>query len=138
MDSATPPQPPSTADEQAVLAVLRALFDAMADRDKAAMRAALVPEGWAAHSRAGRVLHVRLLDLPDRLPEGNARVEERIHDPLVRVDDDIAMVWCPYDLYVDGEPHHWGTNIVTFMKTDGRWRICGVTDNGRSGQRPRN
>jgi hypothetical protein len=63
-------------------------------------------------------------------------MRERMQDPLVRVDDDIAMVWCAYDLYHDGEPHRWGTNIVSFMKTDGHWQICGITSNGRSGQRP--
>jgi hypothetical protein len=128
-------KPPTTADEQAVLAVLHAVLDAMEGRDRSAMRALLAPLGWAVHSRDGRVFHARLWDLFDRLPE-EIRVEERIYDPFVRIDDDIAMVWCAYDVYHDGEPHHWGTNIVTFMKSDGRWRICGITDNGRTGPRP--
>jgi ketosteroid isomerase-like protein len=127
---------PSAADEQAVRTVLQEFLDAIAAGDKTAMCALLVPDGWAVHSRDGRVFHQRLWDLAERLPGGNVRIEEHIHDPLVRVDDDIAMIWCPYEVYRDGEPHHWGTNIASFMKTDGRWRICGITDNGRSGRRP--
>jgi hypothetical protein len=123
-------------DEQAVLAVLRELFDAIANHDQAAMHAVLVPEGGATHSRDGRVFHSLLRELPGRMPPGTAKLEERIFDPLVRVDDDIAMIWAPYDFFVDGEPHHWGTNIISLLKRDGHWRITGVTDNGRSGRRP--
>jgi hypothetical protein len=123
-------------EEQAVLAVLQALFDAIANQDQAAMHAVLVPEGGATHSRDDRVFHTLLRDLPARLPVGATALEERIFDPLIRVDDDIAMIWAPYDFFVDGEPHHWGTNIISLIKRDGRWRITGVTDNGRSGRRP--
>jgi hypothetical protein len=54
----------------------------------------------------------------------------------VHVDHDIAVIWCGYDVYFDGQPSHWGTNIVSLMKEDGHWRVCGITDNGRSGPRP--
>jgi hypothetical protein len=70
------------------------------------------------------------------LPEGNAQVEERIYDPVVHVDHDIAVIWCGCDVYFDGQPSHWGTNIVSLMKEDGHWQVCGITDNGRSGPRP--
>jgi hypothetical protein len=84
------------------------------------------------------VFHTLLGDLPERLPEGTETLEERIYDPLVRVDGDIAMVWAPYDFFVDGKLHHWGTNIVSFLKREGSWRISGPADNGRSGPRPKN
>jgi hypothetical protein len=129
--------PPSLGDEQrAVLATLQQLFDAMANHDEGAMRETLIPGGAAVHSRGDRVLHTRLDDLPGQAAAGTERLEERIHDPLVRVDDDIAMVWAPYDFLVDGVTHHWGTNIVSFLKRDGRWRISGIADNGRTGARP--
>lgn len=126
----------ATADEKAVLAVLQAVLEAMTARDEAVMRSLFTPTGWAVHSRDGRVFHERLWDLPDRLPDPGSRVEERVYDPLVRVDDDIAMIWCAYDVLHDGRPHHWGTNIVSLMRSGGRWRVCGITDNGRSGARP--
>jgi hypothetical protein len=66
----------------------------------------------------------------------NRTPEERFNNPLVRVDDDIAMVWAHYDFLVDGDVHHWGTNILSFLKQDGHWCVSSVADNGRSGPRP--
>lgn len=33
-------------------------------------------------------------------------LDERFHEPLVRVNDDIAVVWAHYDFLVDGVVHH--------------------------------
>jgi hypothetical protein len=77
---------------------------------------------------------------PSRHPgpdaDGTSTLEERIHDPLVRVDHDIAMAWTPYDFFVDGELDPGGTNIVSFLKIDGRWLISGIADNGRTTPKP--
>lgn len=123
-------------EEQAVLATLSALLDAISGRDSGVIREILMPEGISAHVRDGRVHHVRFEDLPDRWTAGTAHAEERIREPLVHVDENIAVVWVAYDVYVDSQPHNWGTNIITFCKLDGRWRISGIADNGRPGARP--
>lgn len=122
--------------EEAVLATLLALLDALSNRDKAVIREILMPEGTSTHVRDDRIFHVRFEDLPERWTAGTVRAEERIGEPLIRVDENIAVVWVPYDVYVDGEAHHWGTNIISFCKQDERWRISGIADNGRSGPRP--
>jgi Putative lumazine-binding len=122
--------------EEAVLAVLHALLDAMSHRDEAVVREILMPEGISTHVRDGRIIHVPFADLPGRWTAGTKRVEERIHEPIVHVDENIAVVWVGYDVYVDGEAHNWGTNIISFCKQDERWRISGIADNGRPGLRP--
>jgi hypothetical protein len=122
-------------EEEAILATLHALLDAIAARDAAVMREVLMPEGVSTHVRDGKILHVRFEDLPSRWTAGTVQAEERIGEPLILVDEDIAVVWAGYDVYVDGEAHHWGTNIVSFCKQDGRWRISGIADNGRPGPR---
>jgi hypothetical protein len=33
---------------------------------------------------------------------------------------------------------YWGTNILSFLKQDGHWRVSSVADNGRTGPRPQN
>jgi hypothetical protein len=124
------------AEEKAVLDTLLALFDAMARRDKATLQQILLAEGISTHATDGQILHMQFKDLIDRWTAGTVHAEERIHDPLIRVDENIAMVWVPYDVFIDGEPHHWGTNIVSFCKQDGRWRISGIADNRRPGARP--
>jgi hypothetical protein len=123
-------------EEAAALAALQTLLDAMSRRDRAAMSATLVSEGSAVHSRDGRVFHETLAALVDRLPPGHQKIEERLGTPLVRVAQDIAMIWVDYEFFVADELHHWGTNIVTCLKVDGRWLVSGIADNGWSSPQP--
>jgi hypothetical protein len=58
-------------------------------------------------------------------------LEERIYDPVVRTDGDIAVIWCSYDFRVDGEVRHTGSNIVDLARVDGRWIITGLSDTAR-------
>ena len=129
----------STAEEkEAILAIVQRLLDTIANRDKAGLIEILVPEGCATLSRDHQVSHTQLRDFPEKMPEGTSRMEERFYNVLVRIDDDIAVVVAQYDFLFDGEVHHWGTSILSFLKQDERWRICAIADTGRSGPRPRN
>ena len=61
---------------------------------------------------------------------GATRIEERIHDPLVRIDNDLAVVWAPFDFYVDGKVDHCGTDLFNLVRVDGKWIIASVADTG--------
>ncbi|MET7998340.1 nuclear transport factor 2 family protein [Amycolatopsis sp. NPDC005232] len=124
-------------DALKVLDTVARLLDTVARRDKEGMRALLVPGGVSVRSRDHEVQVIPFADFPDLLPGGTAELDERFHDPLVRVDDDIAMVWAHYDFLVDGVVHHWGTNILSLLKQSGEWRVSSIADNGRTKARPR-
>jgi hypothetical protein len=130
-------KPTPEGEERAVLDTLYRMLETVTHRDKEAMRQLLVPDGCAVQSRDHQVTYTALRDFPDKMPGGTADLMERFYEPLVRVDDDIAMVWARYDFLVDGKVHHWGTNILSFLKQDGHWRVSAVTDNGRTGARPK-
>ena len=132
------PDRPAAGEVEVILATAQRLLATVANRDKEGMSEILLPEGCAAQSRDHQISHTRLRDFPEKIPGGTERLEERFYNPLVRVDDDIAMVWAQYDFLVEGEVHHWGTNILSFLKKDGLWRISAIADNGRSGPRPMN
>jgi hypothetical protein len=84
----------STAEEEEViLATAQRLLDTITNRDKEGMSEILIPEGWATQSRDHQISHTRLRDFPEKMPGGTERLEERFYNPLVRVDDDIVMVW---------------------------------------------
>jgi hypothetical protein len=129
---------PTAEEEEVILATVQRLLDTVANRDKEGMREILMPEGCATQSRDHQISNPKFRDFPEKIPGGTERLEERFYNPLVRVDDDIAMVWAQYDFLVEGEVHHWGTNILSFLKKDGRWRVSAIADNGRSGPRPGN
>jgi len=123
--------PPATRDA-AVLAPVHAFFTAMARYDQAGMRAQVLPAGMATLMRDGKPVQLALGDFVDHVKPGKARIEERIRDPQVNVDNNIAVVWAPYVFLLDGKPHHCGTDVFNLARVDGRWLIAGIADNSRS------
>jgi hypothetical protein len=128
---AAAPSIAATKDEAAVLAPIQAMFDGMAKYDQAAMCATVQPEGSVALLRKGKVVRMTLGEFIDRIKPTKNRILERIHDPLVRIDGDLAMVWTPYEFLVNGEVKHCGTDLVHLVRLDGRWVIAGIADNSR-------
>jgi hypothetical protein len=125
------PSSAATADDKAVLAPVQAFFDGMAKYDSAAIRATVQPEGSVALLRNGKVVRMTLGEFADHLKPAKDSIEERIYDPLVRVDGDLAIVWAPYDFLVNGKVKHCGTDAVNLARIDGRWLITGIADNSR-------
>jgi hypothetical protein len=122
----------ATPEEQAVIAPFQNLLDAIAKRDKELMREQLLPGGIATLMRDGQPVQLHFDSFVDRFPAtGTHRLMERIHDPLVRVDNDIAIVWAPYEFLIDGKPDHCGTDVVNLVRRDGRWLIAGIADTSR-------
>jgi len=122
---------PSADGDTAVLAPVQAFFAAMSRYDQAGMRAQVLPAGMATLMRHGKPEQLALGDFVDHVKPGKARIEERIHDPQVLVDDDLAVVWAPYVFLLDGKPHHCGTDVFNLARVDGRWLISGIADNSR-------
>ena len=54
----------------------------------------------------------------------DAVVTERGWNPEVRVSGAVAVVWYPYDLYLDGKWSHCGADVFTLVRHEGRWRIA--------------
>ena len=123
---------PPVASDAAVLATVHAFFNAMARYDQAGMRAQVLPAGMATLMRDGKPVQLALGDFVDHVKPGKARIEERIHHPQVRIDDNIAVVWAPYVFLLDGKPHHCGTDVFNLARVDGHWLISGIADNSRA------
>jgi hypothetical protein len=122
----------ATPDEQAVLVPINAMFDGMAKRDAAAIKAPTLPGGTMVLMRDGKPAQMTFEAFADRVGKpGKTKIEERIHDPLVRIDNDLAMVWAPFDFLVDGKVDHCGTDLFNLVRTDGKWLIASVADTGR-------
>jgi Putative lumazine-binding len=122
----------ATAEEQAVLAPMMALFDGMAKHDAEAIRKPLLTGGTMVLMRDGKPTQMTFEEFADRLGRPDAtHIEERIHDPLVRTDHDLAVVWAPFEFLVDGKVDHCGTDLFNLIRTDGKWLIASVADTGR-------
>ena len=58
-------------------------------------------------------------------PKGGV-VTERGFSAEVRINGPLAVVWYPYDLYIDGKWSHCGVDVFTLIRDDGRWRIAAM------------
>jgi hypothetical protein len=59
---------------------------------------------------------------PSELPS----FTERGFDATARVQDRVAQVWMPYDLYVGETWSHCGVDTFTLMRREGRWRVAAL------------
>jgi hypothetical protein len=120
-----------TPEEQAVLAPVNAMFDGMAKRDAAAIQEPLLPGGTMVLMRDGKPTKMTFVEFAERVGKpGKTRIEERIHDPLIRVDGDLAVVWAPFEFLADGKVDHCGTDLFNLVRVDGKWLIANVADTG--------
>ena len=121
----------ATPEEQAVLAPIQAMFDGMAARDAAAIQAPTLPGGVMVLMRDGKPSQMTFEEFATRVGKpGKNKIEERIHDPLIRIDNDLAVVWAPFDFYVDGKVNHCGTDLFNLVRKEGKWLIASVADTG--------
>jgi hypothetical protein len=120
-------------NEQEVIAPLQSLLHGLATRDQAMMAAQLVPGGQATLMRNGRPVQLGFEAFVERLsaPGTDAHLEV-IHDPLIRIDDNVAIIWTRYEFLLNGKVDHCGTDIVQLAKVEGRWLIASLGDNSRS------
>ena len=57
---------------------------------------------------------------------GASEFTERGFGATARVQDRVAQVWMPYDLYIGAKWSHCGVDIFTLMKNEGRWRVAAL------------
>ncbi len=114
--------------EAEVLAVADAALQAISDEDFIALTDLMVPETvlYAAGERDGeRYLRSRSY-AEERAQESPGDILERGFDPAVMVSGSVAMVWYPYDLWLDGAWVHCGVDIFNLVRTDAGWRIAAI------------
>lgn len=122
----------ATAEQQAVLSPVMALFDGMQKHDAEAIRKPLLSGGTMVLMRDGKPTQMTFESFADRVGRpGTTHIEERIHSPLVRIDHDLAVVWAPFDFLIDGKVDHCGTDLFNLVRIDGKWLIAGIADTGR-------
>lgn len=117
-------------EEQAVMDVVNLFFESMTKRDTATLNKIMAKEGryyglreasefWSTHTAT----HTKYIA---GLAQGEQLLQERIWDPKINVHKSIAMLWAPYDIYVDENFLHCGVNAFSLIKTKEGWKIAGT------------
>jgi hypothetical protein len=122
-------------ERASVIAVVQKVFDAMRTRDTVLLNSAfdttarLVGVGrdgalsLTTPSRFGAAL--------TRAPAGDVW-NERIFDPEVRIDGDVAQVWAYYTFHRNKEFSHCGVDAFMLRKLGSQWKITQLSDSRRT------
>jgi hypothetical protein len=120
----------SEADQAAVLAVVERLFAALTAKDKAALLAEVVAEGRATGTMREPTPRVNSQTWPEfaeQISRAPVRLVERLVDPHVHVEGDIAMIWSRYEFEIDGRFSHCGRDHFDLVRMDGKWKVLNLT-----------
>lgn len=128
------PAAAQTAEDE-VLEVVTRLFDGMRTADTTMMRSTfhedirLVTTGERdGQPMAGVVPVARWLE---GVAGADEVLNEQIHDPEVRVQDNLATVWTFYTLHVGERLSHCGVDAFQLVRTAEGWKITQITDTRR-------
>jgi len=127
------PVPPTPAGHQAgeeaeVLAAMDRYMHTISANDLQAMAAMQTPDGMTYRARAREGASMEIVGRPNSYWVEPARadgrtVRERYWSPTVLVRGSIAVVWAPYEFWVDGKTSHCGVDVFDFVKIDDAWRV---------------
>ena len=107
-------------DETAILAVVDRFMHAISANDTALLSELRLEGGFTIVERpsasGGTVVTRRVFK-----PEGGSRgaYRERYWDPTVLVRGSLAVVWTPYEFWIDGKTSHCGIDVFDMLKEPG-------------------
>ena len=127
---------PTESDQAAVLVPVNALFAAFEAGDAAAMLRHVYPEGRVTASGmrgdgASNLRQLSWVQFAGRVRPETA-FQERISDPVVAVDGEIAMVWAPFVVRVGGRVANCGYDHFDLVRENGVWKVMNLTFSSRT------
>lgn len=122
-----PLQAQSSADQRAAIAVADSILHALSTADTATLRRLSLDStvvGGAGQRNGAEVMSLRSMRFD--LARGFGKFVERGFNATVQMNDWIALVWMPYDLYREGQWSHCGVDTFTLIKVKGAWRAAAL------------
>lgn len=124
------------AEETAVQATIDRLFEGMKKADSSLVRSVFHPTArlQTAYIREGKPVlqsdaiagFVKAVGTPHK-----EVWDERISGYNIRIDDNLATAWTPYEFYVDGKYLHEGVNAFQLFRSPEGWKIIQICDTRR-------
>ena len=129
------PIPPPDFETANVLAPIQQLFTAFESGDSAAMLRLVYPEGrvTATGQRASGsgLRQESWAQFAQRVTPGSG-FQERISDPAVEIDGDVAMVWAPFVVRVNGQVSNCGFDHFDLVRENAAWKVMNLTFSSRT------
>lgn len=121
-------------EEDAVVAVVQRLFDAMNANDGEMAASVFHPEVRLGRAGDDGIGFSSADGIVSAIGRAKEQVwEEPIWDWTVHVDGRLAQMWTKYAFYLDGEFSHCGTDAFELYKTpDAGWQVTQLVDTRRT------
>jgi hypothetical protein len=126
---------PVSADEQAVEAAVRTLFDSMRAGDTVKARSVMAANFRIlvlTQNPAGQTV-TRAVSGPQFLAQITAKppqtLDERYWNSQVQIEGDLASLWCNYAFFNGGKFSHCGTDAFQLYRSPQGWRIVNLAYN---------
>ena len=128
-------------NDAAIVDVVKKVFDGMRTKDTTLMRAQFAPGARMVQvaSKDGKT-SVESMDPSGwigSVGKAKAKLDERIFDPVVQVDGDIAHVWTYYEFWLNDKLSHCGYDSFFMVKLADGWKVSQVADSRRTDCQPR-
>jgi len=137
VSACTAPGPPASPlpaghqpdEETAVLEAMDRYMIAISTNDLEAMATMQTPEGMTYRARATEggkmdiVAHPNSYWVDPSQDDGRSH-RERYWSPTVLLRGGIAVVWAPYEYWIDAKTSHCGVDVFDFVKIGGVWRVA--------------
>jgi hypothetical protein len=119
-----------SAEGQQIVVIVERLFSGIETRDTTLLAELLDSNAQLVSAREAeggpRWTRRTKIDFLTGIAGSDAGMVERMWDPEVRIDGDIATLWAPYDFHIAGEFSHCGYDAFQLMRRDGRWQITAI------------
>lgn len=107
-----------------VLVPIQGFFQGIGARNAAQVREPFIPGTQLVFLREDGPAPSSIEQFADRLASsGKTKLDESIHDPVIRVKNDLAMVWAPAVFKIDGKVDHCAIDHFVLLKQKDTWRI---------------
>nr|WP_294851682.1 nuclear transport factor 2 family protein [uncultured Sphingomonas sp.] len=130
------PIPAPQFEEASVLAPINESFRALEIGDSAALLAHVYPDGkvtavgLTANGKSG-VRSRSWTEYAANMKPGQG-FKERITNPAIEIDGDVALVWAPFTIDMGGKIVACGYDHFDMVRENGAWKILNVTFSGRT------
>lgn len=113
----------SASEERAAIAVADSVLVALSTADSATLRRLILDSAVVGGAGARGTW---LGAWTPYINSGKVQFIERGFDATARVQDRVAMVWMPYDLYLGTTWSHCGVDLFTLVNTPAGWRVASL------------
>lgn len=120
------------AEEAAVLETLDSFMAAISAQDLEARAALQTPDGMSYIQAPTRDGATRIVSRPNSYWVDPAHrldvqsISDRYWSPTVLIRGDMAQVFAPYDLWIDGARVQCGLDFAQLVRSEGRWLVANI------------